>query len=60
MILAVAADIAMQLEVAPRGREMRTERPDMAVGAGLAGLHRERRHGERRPRCERGKQHEDR
>src|ERR1700674_1204424 len=33
MILAVAADITVQLEVAPLGRQMRTERPDMAGGA---------------------------
>jgi hypothetical protein len=60
VILAVAADIAVELEVAPCGREVRAERSDMAVGAGLAGLHRERRHGERRPRSKRGKQQQDR
>jgi len=49
MILAVVADVAVQLEVPPLRREMRAERPDVTGGAGLAGLDRESRHRERRP-----------
>src|ERR1700674_1091385 len=61
MILAVAADIAVQLEVAPLGRQMRAKCPDMAGGAGLAGLNRESRHGERLPRSQGcGQQQQDR
>jgi hypothetical protein len=49
VIIAVGRGVTMQLEVAPLRRELRAECPDMAVGAGLAGLDRERRQGERLP-----------
>src|SRR5262249_729967 len=48
MVLVVAAHIAVQLKVSPCWRQMRAVRPDVARGAGLACLDRERRHSERR------------
>src|SRR5262245_15352424 len=47
MILAIVGDIAVQFEIAPIGLQLRAESPDMANGAGLAGLDRVRRNRER-------------
>ena len=59
MVLAVVADIAMQLEIAPERLQLRAESSDMAGRAGLAGLHREGRDRLRRARAERGEQQQD-
>src|SRR5213080_1454541 len=49
MILAVAADISVQFEVAPLGRQLWSVRSNMAGCAGLAGLNSESRHSKRLP-----------
>jgi hypothetical protein len=54
VIPAVIADIAVHFEIASEGLELRAERPDMAGGAGLAGLHREGGNRMRRIASERG------
>src|SRR5438046_3007376 len=48
MVLAIVADIAVQLEIAPKGLQLRAESPDMTGRAGLAGLDRKSRNCKRR------------
>src|SRR5579883_193013 len=57
VILSVVADIAVQFEVAPERLELRSEGPDVAGRARLAGLDREGRHRLGLP-CGRGGQKE--
>src|SRR5438105_2536850 len=54
MILAVAGGVAVQLEVASIGGQLRAERANMTGGAGLAGLNCKRWNGERRGPCREG------
>ena len=59
-IFAVAGDIAVQFEVASIRLQLRTERADVACGAGLAGLNRKGGQRERRLRAQRaGQQQQD-